>query len=121
MVMRGDPDLDAAGVQVLEGMQLTRDQFIDVCILLGCDYCGTIRGGGPSLYCLSPCSQGLVWVICACHHLAADALPCFTLILTPTSAAARSWPMPCSMHCSVLWLVPPPQTLELELCPGAAL
>ena len=31
-------------MQVLEGLQLTREQFIDVCILCGCDYCGSIRG-----------------------------------------------------------------------------
>ncbi len=30
--------------QVLEGLGLTRDQFIDMCILCGCDYCGHIKG-----------------------------------------------------------------------------
>lgn len=24
-----------------------QEQFIDICILCGCDYCGTIRGIGP--------------------------------------------------------------------------
>jgi len=33
--------------KVLEGLQLTQEQFIDLCILLGCDYCDTIRGIGP--------------------------------------------------------------------------
>lgn len=33
------PDL-----QVLEGLSLTPDQFVDLCILCGCDYCGTIKG-----------------------------------------------------------------------------
>ncbi|CAB3408030.1 unnamed protein product [Caenorhabditis bovis] len=33
--------------RVLEEMHLSEDQFIDMCILLGCDYCGTIRGIGP--------------------------------------------------------------------------
>jgi len=32
---------------VLEGMELTMNEFIDLCILLGCDYCDTIRGIGP--------------------------------------------------------------------------
>ncbi|CAH8627457.1 unnamed protein product [Heterobilharzia americana] len=32
---------------VLEGLGLTMDQFIDLCILLGCDYVDTIRGIGP--------------------------------------------------------------------------
>ncbi|KAF6215520.1 hypothetical protein GE061_010275 [Apolygus lucorum] len=33
--------------QVLEGLKLTQNEFIDLCILLGCDYCGSIRGIGP--------------------------------------------------------------------------
>eukprot|EP00033_Pygsuia_biforma_P003130 GCRY01003437.1.p1 GENE.GCRY01003437.1~~GCRY01003437.1.p1 ORF type:complete len:374 (-),score=109.09 GCRY01003437.1:219-1340(-) len=33
--------------QVLEGMQLTQAQFIDMCILCGCDYTSSIRGIGP--------------------------------------------------------------------------
>ncbi|KAL6531518.1 Elongation of fatty acids protein 2 [Orobanche minor] len=32
--------------KVLEEMNLTRDQFIDLCILSGCDYCDTIRDVG---------------------------------------------------------------------------
>lgn len=31
--------------KALEGLDLTMEQFIDMCILCGCDYCGTIRGG----------------------------------------------------------------------------
>lgn len=34
--------------KALEGLGLTRDQFIDLCILLGCDYCDTIKGIGPT-------------------------------------------------------------------------
>lgn len=30
--------------QVLEGLGLNMDQFVDLCILCGCDYCDTIRG-----------------------------------------------------------------------------
>ncbi|ORX89576.1 PIN domain-like protein [Basidiobolus meristosporus CBS 931.73] len=33
--------------KVLEGLELTYDQFIDLCILLGCDYCDSIKGIGP--------------------------------------------------------------------------
>lgn len=33
--------------KVLEGLELTRDEFIDLCILLGCDYCDSIKGIGP--------------------------------------------------------------------------
>ncbi|XP_015251773.1 PREDICTED: flap endonuclease 1 [Cyprinodon variegatus] len=33
--------------RILEEMGLTNEQFIDLCILLGCDYCGTIKGIGP--------------------------------------------------------------------------
>mmetsp|Transcript_16161 Transcript_16161/g.22757 ORF Transcript_16161/g.22757 Transcript_16161/m.22757 type:complete len:445 (+) Transcript_16161:180-1514(+) len=33
--------------KALEGLGLTHDEFVDLCILLGCDYCDTIRGVGP--------------------------------------------------------------------------
>lgn len=33
--------------QAIEGLGLTKDEFIDMCILLGCDYCETIKGVGP--------------------------------------------------------------------------
>jgi len=33
--------------QALDEMKFTMDQFIDLCILLGCDYCDSIRGIGP--------------------------------------------------------------------------
>ena len=33
--------------KVLEGLHLNMTQFIDLCILLGCDYCDGIRGIGP--------------------------------------------------------------------------
>ncbi|XP_040266276.1 flap endonuclease 1 [Bufo bufo] len=33
--------------RILEDVGMTQDQFIDLCILLGSDYCETIRGIGP--------------------------------------------------------------------------
>lgn len=33
--------------KVLAGLQLNKDEFIDLCILLGCDYCDKIAGIGP--------------------------------------------------------------------------
>jgi flap endonuclease-1 len=33
--------------KVLSGLGLSMDQFIDLCILCGCDYCDAIRGIGP--------------------------------------------------------------------------
>ena len=33
--------------RVLQGMEVTMAQFIDICILCGCDYCPSIRGIGP--------------------------------------------------------------------------
>jgi len=33
--------------KVLEELKLTEDQFVDLCILCGCDYAGSIRGVGP--------------------------------------------------------------------------
>lgn len=34
--------------KVLEGLQMEREQFIDLCILLGCDYLDPVKGIGPS-------------------------------------------------------------------------
>lgn len=33
---------------VLEGLNMSLSQFVDLCMLLGCDYCDPIRGMGPS-------------------------------------------------------------------------
>jgi len=33
--------------KALEGLGLNQDEFVDLCILLGCDYCDSIRGVGP--------------------------------------------------------------------------
>ncbi|CAH1997017.1 unnamed protein product [Acanthoscelides obtectus] len=33
--------------KVLDGLQLTQKEFIDLCILMGCDYTDSIRGIGP--------------------------------------------------------------------------
>lgn len=33
--------------KILSELQFTREQFVDLCILLGCDYCDSIRGIGP--------------------------------------------------------------------------
>ncbi|KAI6232979.1 Flap endonuclease 1-like protein [Aphelenchoides fujianensis] len=33
--------------KILENLGFTQEQFIDLCILLGCDYCSTIKGVGP--------------------------------------------------------------------------
>ncbi|KAJ1919480.1 Elongation of fatty acids protein 2 [Mycoemilia scoparia] len=33
--------------KVLDGLGLSQDEFIDLCIMLGCDYTGTIKGVGP--------------------------------------------------------------------------
>merc|ERR1712228_332529 len=41
------PVLDIDLEKVLEGLELTMAQFIDMCILLGCDYCDSIKGVGP--------------------------------------------------------------------------
>lgn len=34
--------------KALAGLDMTREQFIDLCILLGCDYCDTIGKVGPT-------------------------------------------------------------------------
>mmetsp|Transcript_95 Transcript_95/g.123 ORF Transcript_95/g.123 Transcript_95/m.123 type:complete len:430 (+) Transcript_95:127-1416(+) len=33
--------------KAVEGLGLTHEQFVDLCILLGCDYCDTVKGIGP--------------------------------------------------------------------------
>jgi flap endonuclease-1 len=33
--------------KMLRGLELSHDEFVDLCILLGCDYCDSIRGIGP--------------------------------------------------------------------------
>lgn len=33
--------------KAIEGLGLTYDQFVDMCILCGCDYTPTVRGIGP--------------------------------------------------------------------------
>ncbi|ADM11241.1 flap endonuclease-1 [Encephalitozoon intestinalis ATCC 50506] len=33
--------------ELLESLSLEHEEFIDLCILLGCDYCGTLKGIGP--------------------------------------------------------------------------
>ncbi|KAI9483550.1 MAG: PIN domain-like protein [Benjaminiella poitrasii] len=33
--------------KALEGLELSMDQFVDLCILMGCDYTETIKGVGP--------------------------------------------------------------------------
>jgi len=33
--------------RILSDFAMTHEQFVDLCILLGCDYCGSIRGIGP--------------------------------------------------------------------------
>jgi len=33
--------------KALLGLEINHDQFVDLCILMGCDYCDTIKGIGP--------------------------------------------------------------------------
>jgi flap endonuclease-1 len=53
MTFAGSGSNTAAMVQTINyekailGLDLSHDQFVDLCILLGCDYCDTIRGVGP--------------------------------------------------------------------------
>ena len=35
--------------KILERLEYTREQFVDLCILFGCDYCSTIKGIGPKI------------------------------------------------------------------------
>ncbi|RKO96486.1 PIN domain-like protein, partial [Caulochytrium protostelioides] len=44
---RKKPINEVSYEQVLEGLEMTKETFVDLCILLGCDYCESIRGIGP--------------------------------------------------------------------------
>ncbi|KAF1973397.1 flap endonuclease 1 [Bimuria novae-zelandiae CBS 107.79] len=45
---RKEPILEIHLDKVLEGLDMKREQFVDLCILLGCDYVDPIKGVGPS-------------------------------------------------------------------------
>uniref|UniRef100_A0A452ZPQ1 XPG-I domain-containing protein n=1 Tax=Aegilops tauschii subsp. strangulata TaxID=200361 RepID=A0A452ZPQ1_AEGTS len=40
------PVMEFEVAKILEELQFTMDQFIDLCILCGCDYCDSIKGIG---------------------------------------------------------------------------
>merc|ERR1719287_285755 len=40
--------LEVSLERALEQLNISMDQFIDFCILSGCDYCDTLKGVGPS-------------------------------------------------------------------------
>lgn len=42
------PVLDIDLQKVLVGLELSMEEFIDMCILCGCDYCDSIKGIGPT-------------------------------------------------------------------------
>lgn len=42
------PILEISLEETLKGLDMDMDSFIDLCILLGCDYCDGIRGIGPT-------------------------------------------------------------------------
>jgi len=41
------PIMEFDYAKILEELQLTREQFVDVCILCGCDYIESVKGCGP--------------------------------------------------------------------------
>ncbi len=44
---RKEPIIEINLAQVLHSLELSMDEFVDLCILLGCDYCDSIKGIGP--------------------------------------------------------------------------
>lgn len=44
---RKEPIQEIDVAKVLEALEMDQKQFVDLCILLGCDYCESIRGVGP--------------------------------------------------------------------------
>ena len=45
---KGLPITEINLATVLKSLELSQDEFIDLCILLGCDYCDSIKGVGPT-------------------------------------------------------------------------
>lgn len=45
---RKEPILEVKTDKVLSALEMTLDEFIDLCIMMGCDYCPTIQGCGPA-------------------------------------------------------------------------
>lgn len=45
---KDDPVIQIKLEDVLKGLDVTMDQFIDICILCGCDYTGSIQNLGPT-------------------------------------------------------------------------
>lgn len=68
--------------KVLEGLKLTADQFVDLCILCGCDYCGSIKGH-PLLACLLAPVPAATHQCCVCIHFSSmPAVQCNKLFVT---------------------------------------
>lgn len=44
---KNSPVVEIDVEKLLVGMKLSYEQFVDLCILCGCDYCDTIKGVGP--------------------------------------------------------------------------
>ena len=44
---KNSPVVEIDVEKVLAAMKLSYEQFVDLCILCGCDYCNTIKGVGP--------------------------------------------------------------------------
>ncbi|KAI8910994.1 PIN domain-like protein [Gorgonomyces haynaldii] len=47
LTMRKQPIVEVDREKMMQGLGLTEEQFIDLCIMLGCDYCDSIPGVGP--------------------------------------------------------------------------
>nr|WQF02802.1 MAG: putative endonuclease [Apis mellifra filamentous-like virus] len=60
---------------ILEQMHFSREQFIDLCILLGCDYCDTLKGVGPKRAFAMIKVFGSIEGVLKSGKLATDAVP----------------------------------------------
>lgn len=60
---------------ILQQMHFSREQFIDLCILLGCDYCDTLKGVGPKRAFAMIKVFGSIEGVLKSGKLVADAVP----------------------------------------------
>ena len=61
------PIIEVDYEKMLEGLGLTYEQFVDLCILCGCDYCSTIRGIGSKVRVVLLCCDLAIFLSHLCH------------------------------------------------------
>ena len=64
--------------KILEGFEMNKEQFVDLCILLGCDYCDKIRGKIETIQ-----------ILCKLTRLAVGLQGCTLLVFSSNSLVSK--------------------------------